>query len=298
MGDAVCLLCPVAGNATTEEIEMTTMNKPASDSTSWYTPLTDNWTAIENNLLHNSLMTTKGDLIIATGASSPTRRAVGANGKFLKADSSDASGTTWGDVDIMTSQDAIDILWGKKFFQDEGFLPSTKKFEYLGTPPAFAGTAGSATWTRDPGAMKPSASGIGWYDLGSAYSQILIVCGNILGLGNDFAVCLTSSAPTGVNPDGYSMWKDGNGPDIWRRSGGVWTRIDSSTGLSNIDYQSGFALYYDDSTNVLKMFLRMGGQWFLTGSGTDSTFTTMRYVSFQAQAANTRWATPFVCYAQ
>ena len=43
----------------------------------------------------DSLLTTKGDLIAATGASTPARLGVGANGTVLTADSAEASGVKW-----------------------------------------------------------------------------------------------------------------------------------------------------------------------------------------------------------
>ena len=43
----------------------------------------------------DSLLTTKGDLIAATGASTPARLGVGANGQVLTADSAEASGVKW-----------------------------------------------------------------------------------------------------------------------------------------------------------------------------------------------------------
>jgi len=42
-----------------------------------------------------SIVTTKGDLIAATGASTPARLAVGTNGQFLSADSTAATGLAW-----------------------------------------------------------------------------------------------------------------------------------------------------------------------------------------------------------
>ena len=46
----------------------------------------------------DSLLTTKGDLIAATGASTPARLAVGTNGQVLKANSSATAGVEWGDA--------------------------------------------------------------------------------------------------------------------------------------------------------------------------------------------------------
>jgi len=273
---------------------MATMNKPGSQDMDWYQEVTDNWTSIEENLIDKSVLTTKGDLLVATGLKTPSRLGVGSDGQFLSADSSQSTGLRWVAGDSALPADLVDILWGKKFFRDEGFLPSTKMFEYVGTPTAFAGTAGSATWTRDPGAYRASASGIGWYDLGAAKSKILFIAGNMAWIGA--AIILTSSAPTGVDPDGYSVWKDSNGPGIWKKSGS-YSRLDSSTGLPLIT-STGMAFYYDDATNTLKLFIRMNGQWFLAQSATDSTFTTFRYVSLQSQGASGRFATPFACYAE
>jgi hypothetical protein len=46
----------------------------------------------------DSLLTTKGDLIAATGASTPARLAVGTNDQVLVADSTTATGLKWGSV--------------------------------------------------------------------------------------------------------------------------------------------------------------------------------------------------------
>ena len=43
-----------------------------------------------------SLLTTKGDLIVATGSATPVRLPVGTNGQALIADSSQTSGVRWG----------------------------------------------------------------------------------------------------------------------------------------------------------------------------------------------------------
>lgn len=45
-----------------------------------------------------SLVTTKGDVIAATGNATPARVAVGADGTFLKADSAQAAGVTWASI--------------------------------------------------------------------------------------------------------------------------------------------------------------------------------------------------------
>jgi hypothetical protein len=49
----------------------------------------------DSNAIQNALLTTKGDLIAATAASTPARLAVGTNGQVLTADSTAASGVKW-----------------------------------------------------------------------------------------------------------------------------------------------------------------------------------------------------------
>lgn len=281
---------------------MASMNKPALGDTNWTTPVNDNWTSIENNLIDSSILTTKGDLLSATAASTPARLAVGTDGQALKADSAQSTGLAWADPGLsFSSQDVIDLLWGKKFFSDEGFLPSTKMFEYLGTPPAFAGTAGFGAWTRDPGVMKASGGAIGWYDLGAAKSKILVVVGNFVHLSNHQYCYLTPAVPTGVNPNGYGMAYDwANGPTIIKFVAGAWSRLDVSTGIGPTNWvYPGYAFYFDGGTNKLVLFMRTcGGQWVQAQTATDASYTTLRYVSLQTNAANQRFATPFVCYAQ
>jgi hypothetical protein len=74
---------------------MASMNKPARGSTNWYQALTDNWTSIENNLIDKSTVTTKGDLLAASAASTVTRLAAGTNGQIVTADSTQTTGLKW-----------------------------------------------------------------------------------------------------------------------------------------------------------------------------------------------------------
>ena len=48
--------------------------------------------------ISNALFTAKGDILVATSASTPGKIAVGTNGYFLKADSTTATGLTWAEV--------------------------------------------------------------------------------------------------------------------------------------------------------------------------------------------------------
>jgi hypothetical protein len=52
----------------------------------------------DSNAIQNAIVDAKGDLISATAADTPARLAVGANGTYLKANSSTATGLEWGTV--------------------------------------------------------------------------------------------------------------------------------------------------------------------------------------------------------
>lgn len=66
-----------------------------------------------------STLTTKGDIYIATGASTVVRQAVGADGTFLKADSAQTNGVTWA-----TAGSSKSVV--SKAFADTPFTASTE----------------------------------------------------------------------------------------------------------------------------------------------------------------------------
>jgi hypothetical protein len=61
------------------------------------------------NVIEPTLFDAKGDLLVATSADVPGRLAVGANGYFLRADSSAATGMAWSEVQYETTGNA-DII--------------------------------------------------------------------------------------------------------------------------------------------------------------------------------------------
>lgn len=62
------------------------------------------YTAGVDGAVAKSLVTTKGDLIVATGNAAVSRLGAGTNGYYLKADSGQTSGLVWSQVDALPSQ--------------------------------------------------------------------------------------------------------------------------------------------------------------------------------------------------
>ena len=85
-------------NATTTQAGIVSLTNSVS-STSTTTAATPNSVKTAYDLaagaIAKSLLTAKGDLIVASGASTPTNLPVGANGLVLMADSTQASGLKW-----------------------------------------------------------------------------------------------------------------------------------------------------------------------------------------------------------
>lgn len=63
-----------------------------------------NGVATADAAIPKSTVTTKGDLIAATASATVTRVAVGTNGQYLQADSTQAAGVKWSTVDALPSQ--------------------------------------------------------------------------------------------------------------------------------------------------------------------------------------------------
>ena len=57
--------------------------------------------------ISSSLVTTKGDLIVATGSGTVVRQGVGADGSYLVADSTQADGVTWAGPSTMAGRNAV-----------------------------------------------------------------------------------------------------------------------------------------------------------------------------------------------
>lgn len=88
-----------------------------------------------------SLVTTKGDLIVATANATPARLGVGSNGTFLKANSGVAEGVEWGSVSFNLSVQSKTTTFTAST-ADDVYLCSTSGGAYSATLPTAVGNSG------------------------------------------------------------------------------------------------------------------------------------------------------------
>lgn len=178
---------------------------------------------------------------------------------------------------------------GKAFFVHNGLMPANTFKEELYDYPAtdFANlNGGTKSVSMSRARFTPGGSNVanwGW-DIGSSKSQILFIMGMMRGRQNQTSMFITNTLPAAAQiEDAYNFDLEPGVPDIalLKRASGSWSGLGSEAKLvptnSDAGMSFGMALYYDDTTNHLICFLRLGGEWFPIIDTTDSTFTTMRY---------------------
>lgn len=231
----------------------------------------------------------RGDVIVGNSTPAWARKAKGTIGQlFTMVDGNDPGWATPAGGSGATAQDFIDAVWLKKFFSDASVLPATERIAAsLAVFPTEAGVA-TGSFTRDVGhARFNTAPTTAYWDLGALRSEVLVVANLQLGEGVQIAIAVSSGVPASEYPDGYYFWQDSGGFKIDKRVSGSGTTLGSvPAGLllgataDSVKQPIGMALYYNDTTGVLKAFVRASsGSWFQVVSTTDSTYTTVRYVS-------------------
>lgn len=177
------------------------------------------------------------------------------------------------------------------FFRKHGLLPDDVLLEELYNFPApdFQNLAGGAltismTTGKFVGAAV-GASNFGW-DLLAEKSRVLMMLHLQRFRSNDVAIFFTDTLPAAAEiPDGsYLIDTQGGAYVLLKRSGGTFTPLVTVTAIDNGSptLDSGLALFYDDATNRLVVFVRTSPEcWFPIIDTTDASFTTMRYVGLR-----------------
>lgn len=100
-----------------------------SDDLNFYTT----GVATANAAVPKSTVTTKGDILVATGSATVSRQPLGTNGYYLKADSAQSTGLVWAAVDALPSQTGN----SGKYLTTDGTNPSWAVITTDPTPTVF-----------------------------------------------------------------------------------------------------------------------------------------------------------------
>jgi hypothetical protein len=253
---------------------MVTLNKPSQNDTNWYQPLTDNWTSIENNLVDKSIVTTKGDIVVATASSTPARLGVGTNGQVLTADSTQASGIKW--ATSPNSGDMANVLLQKPYFSDRSLLPANTIKEDLYVLSTFDSVnTGSVTYLMSRG--KTSAQAYLRYSLGAAYTKVLFIVGLMRGYTTNACIWACNTLSSNTPNDGNAWMNESNASrsslyklpsfsPLVSSDGNVYSAQNAGTD------QPSMAFYYDCSAHRMICFYRFGPEtWWPVFDTTDAT---------------------------
>src|SRR5579862_881652 len=289
---------------------MVTMNKPSANATNWYQPLTDNWTAIQSSLLDKSTVSAKGDILVATGASSLSRLPVGGNRQLLTADSTQSTGVKW----ASGTTDMAESLLLKSFFSAQSLLPSNVIKESLYSwPPIDFSNLEFGTFAQVGSRVKFTPSGptanFGW-SLGGTYSKVLMILGGVRPRNYSASIFICNTLPVvGDLSDGYSFTNEpsNSAMKIYKANGGgSYTQLASEiyvfTSVGYDVHSCALAAYVDGTANRLVMCSRMGPEvWMTLHDITDTTLTTFKYagISISNEYGDVHWmVSPLAIYAQ
>ena len=200
-----------------------------------------------------------------------------------------------------------DAMIIKPFFAAQGLLPPSTFLEDLFTitAPTFQNLAGG-TLTPSMSTLKYVAAAnvpanFGW-DIGSEKSTILMLFHFQRFRSSDTAIFFTDTLPAAAEiPDGSYLVDTAIGLYIlYKKAGGVFTPLVTVNTIDNgtPTLDSGMALYYDDATDRLVVFIRTSPEcWFPIIDTTDASFTTMRYAGIRFNGGQTWFInTPFAIY--
>ena len=121
---------------------LTIPNTFSTGETALASEVNANFTAVKTEVdlkVSNTLLTTKGDIIAASAASTPARLGVGTNGQVLIADSTATNGVAWGQIASVGITDATIV-------QGDIALTLLKALCPVGTINTYAGATAPTGW--------------------------------------------------------------------------------------------------------------------------------------------------------
>jgi hypothetical protein len=282
---------------------MATMNKPAANDRNWAQPITENWTSIENNLIDKSVVTTKGDLIVATGTSQPTRLGVGGNGTVLTADAFQAAGMKWSNYNFTDSYYLDHAVYDKRFFSTAGALPGTQYYQTAAdsAPTVDWDNTGVAsttvgTYRRWEGV---SATQLFGWDLGGLKQRVLLIISGFQNCGGNRLLWMTTAKPASgdVTGNGHAGGINSftGGGIVYRVTGGAYTDVTAKSYVNYYNNPHAIAMLFDNGRT--RFFSRWGNlRWIEACYTTDATYTTVRYCGVRLHGGGAQYIGPVSIY--
>jgi len=283
---------------------MATMNKPPRGNKNWYQPLTDNWTKIETNLIDQSILTTKGDLIVASGASTASRLGVGTDGQVLAADSTQTTGAKWATNSTYSAATYLtNFIYDRRYFSQAGLLPGTKYYETA------ADTAPSVDWDNTGVVSTTTGSYRRWeavaatqllgWDLGGLKQRILLILSGYQMCQGDRLLFMTTTKPgTGdLTGNGYAGGMNSvlSASGLYKVTSGVLTNLGPTNNVGYFPVPHGVAMLFDNGN--VRYFYRIGNfEWVEGTFKNDGTYTTVRYCGVRLNSGGALYLGPVSIY--
>jgi hypothetical protein len=152
----------------------------------------------DSNAIQNSIVTTKGDLIVATGNATVVRQGVGTNGQVLTADSTQADGVIWATPSAagMTLINSTNYSGATTFSVDSVFSSTYDYYKIICTNTTGSGGAAEVRLNFRTGGVTNSAGSYNFAGQARLYNTAT----------SDFSNGFSATAAF-----------------VWRTNGGVWS---------------------------------------------------------------------------
>lgn len=207
-----------------------------------------------------SIVTAKGDLIVATASGSVTNQAVGSNNQVLMADSAQADGVKWANGSAATLTTTGDLLYASAANTPArlGIGSTSQVLTVSGGVPTWA-TASSGGITLITSSSVGTGTTVTFSNIfATSYKQLYLVGKNIYANGDNRTMSFAplTEGDSVCDFSGMKMWVEStstvSGEQFYAGSNKEFTKLPSSTGSPDTSLNFQMLIYAADlgSTNV------------------------------------------------
>jgi len=192
-----------------------------------------------------TLLTTKGDIIVATGDATLVRQGVGTNNQVLMADSTQADGVKWAAEATATLTTTGDTLYasGANTLARRAIGSTGQVLTVSGGLPTWATPAGGTiSWTQ-VGTSSSTGASVTISSLGS-YDQFMIIMNDLSSTNANAELYLRFNSDTGSNYFMTGVQVDGSGSNTFSSSARTYCSI---------------ALMGNNATNIAQSMVLVSG---------------------------------------